>query len=464
MARLRNCLRCIFTGIGRGFWHHQPSHLIAKVINKSRCLFPLPLAGLVWLVLLLGQMGLQAQEALRISMAGDLAAASRKQAANSIGYYNLLWGPLSLRCSANVSTEYTDNAGNSARSDGDLITRPSINTDLHWPVTTHNSLDVSVGAGYSFYARHSELDQFFLSPNSGISLDVYIGDWVFNVHDRASLTQNTYENPTTTNGVNSSYLQNNVGVSGMWDLNKALLNVGYDHADYMSLNTTSTSGQPDSASENFYLNAGLRPREEILFGVEGGLGLVSYDHGGGTNSLYGQTAGAMQLNGGVFCSLQLSEHFSARLDGGYTIFSPEQTAVTGTNAISNSSGLYFQMSLSHQVNAHVSYTLSAGHSVDYAYNGQPYDRYFVRLNPNWNFIYRWNFGTSVSWEHGTQVATGTAAGGLSYDQYNLGFNVNHQITQKLSAGMNYRWVMETANQAALNSTQNIVGLSLAYQF
>lgn len=427
-------------------------------IKTSRCLLPL-----VGLALLLGQMGLHAQEALRISMAGDLAAAARKQAANSIGYYNLLWGPVSLRASANVSTEYTDNSGNSSRADGDLITRPSINTALHWPVTTHNSLDVSVGAGYSFYAKHSEWDQFFLTPNSGISLDVYIGDWVFNVHDRASLTENTYENPTTTNGMNSSYLQNNVGVSGMWDLNKALLNIGYDHADYMSLNNATTSGQPDSASENFFINAGLRPREEILIGVEGGLGFVKYDQGGATNSFRGLATDAMQLNGGVFCSLQLSEHFSARLDGGYTVYSPDKTA-TGTNAISDSTGLYFQMSLSHQVNAHVSYSLSAGHSVDYAYNGQPYDRYFVRLNPNWNFIYRWNFGTSISWEHGTQVAAGATSGALSYEQYNLGFNLDHQITQKLTAGMNYRWVMETANQANLNSTQNIVGLSLAYQF
>lgn len=433
------------------------------VINKSRCLLPRPLVGLVWL-LLLGQMGLQAQEALRISMAGDLAAASRKQAANSIGYYNLLWGPLSLRCSANVSTEYTDNAGNSARSDGDLITRPSINTDLHWPVTTHNSLDVSVGAGYSFYAKHSGWDQFFLSPNSGISLDVYIGDWVFNVHDRASLTQNTYENPTTANGVNSSYLQNNVGVSGLWDLNKALINVGYDHADYMNFNTATTTGQPDSASENFYLNAGLRPREEILFGVEGGLGLVSYDHAGTTNSSPGLATDAMQLNGGLFCSLQLSEHFSARVDGGYTVYSPDKTATTGTNAMSDSTGLYFQISLTHQVNAHVSYSLSAGHSVDYAYNGQPYDRYFVRLNPSWNFIYRWSLSPSLSWEHGTQVSAGATASALSYEQYNLGLNLNHQITAKLSAGMYYRWVMETANQADLNYTQNIVGLSLAYQF
>ena len=426
------------------------------MITKTHCILNLPVAGLILLFLLLGETGLRAQEALRISMAGDLAAAGRKQAASSVGYYNLLWGPLSLRGSASVSTEYTDNVGNSSTAEGDVITRPAIDTELHWPVTERNSLDVSLGAGYSFYAQHSDLDQFFLTPNSGISFDVYVGDWVFNLHDRASLTQNAYENPTTTNGVNSTYLQNNAGVSGLWDLNKAVLSIGYDHANYMSLATT-TFSQPDSASENFYLNAGVRPREEILVGVEGGFGLMNYDRSGVTNSTSAVAADAMQWNGGIFCTLQLSQHFSARVDAGYTVYTPDKT---GTNAASGSAGSYFQLSLTHQVNEHVSYSLSAGHSLDYAYNGQPYDRYFVRLNPSWNFIYKWNFGTSFSWEQGTQV--GVSA--LSYEQYTAGFSLGHQLTRKLSVEMHYQWVMETANQAPLNFTGNIVGLSLAYQF
>ena len=426
------------------------------VITKRNPVLNLPVAGLVLVLLLLGETGLRAQEALRISMAGDLAAAGRKQAASSVGYYNLLWGPLALRCSAALSTEYTDNARNSSSSAGDVITRPTINTQLHWPVTMRNSLDVSVGVGYSIYAKHTELNQFFLSPDSGVSFDVFIGDWVINLHDRATLTENAYENPTTTNGVNQSYLQNNVGVSGLWDLNKAVVSVGYDHANYMSL-SSGGSGQPDSASENFYLNAGLRPREEILVGVEGGLGLMSYNHSGATNGVSSLAADAMQLNGGVFATLQLSQHFSARLDAGYTIYAPDNT---GTNSASDTAGLYFQLSVTHQVNERVSYSLSAGHSVDYAYNGQPYERSFVRLNPTWNFLYKWNVGSSFSWEHGTQV--GVSA--LVYDQYTAGFSLGRQLTQKLSGGMHYQWVMETANQATLNYTANIVGLNLNYQF
>ena len=66
------------------------------VITKRNPVLNLPVAGLVLVVLLLGETGLRAQEALRISMAGDLAAAGRKQAASSVGYYNLLWGAARL--------------------------------------------------------------------------------------------------------------------------------------------------------------------------------------------------------------------------------------------------------------------------------------------------------------------------------------------------------------------------------
>lgn len=52
---------------------------------------------------------LHAQEALRVSMAGDLAAASRKQEANTLGYYNLLTGPVAWRFLSGVEMDFNDN-------------------------------------------------------------------------------------------------------------------------------------------------------------------------------------------------------------------------------------------------------------------------------------------------------------------------------------------------------------------
>jgi hypothetical protein len=438
------------------FLHHTLQLDPKTVITRSSHTLSRPIVRLVLFFLLLAKMGLEGQEALRISMAGDVAAAERKQAASSVGYYNLLWGALSLRCSAALAGEYTDNVHNSSSSGEDFIVRPSINTQLHWPVTIQNALDISVGAGYSFYQQHPQLNQFFLTPNSGVSFDVYIGDWVINLHDRATLTENNYENPTTTNGVNRTYFQNTIGISGLWDLNKAMLSFGYDHVNYMMLGSSGNS-QPDSTSENFYVNAGIRPRQEILIGLQGGLGLVSYDQSSSSNSVSSLPQNALQVNAGIFSSVQLSQLFSARVDAGYTVYMPDSV---GTNAASQSDSLYFQLSLTHQVNEHVKYSLSAGHSVDFAYNSQPYDRYYVRLTPTWNVIYKWDLGASLAWEQGTQIGLNS----MTYDQYSAGINLGRRLTQKITGSMYYRWVKETSDQATLNYTQNIVGLSLNYQF
>ena len=395
---------------------------------------------------------LAAQEALRVSLAGDVAAATRQQAQNTVGYYNLMWGPVSLRSSAGLSEEYNDNVRNSAGAQGDLITRPSVDAQVNWPVTERNTLNLSLNAGYSFYAQHSELNQFFFNPGSGLSFDIYVGDWVFNLHDRITVTENSYENPTTTGGQNS-FLQNNAGVSGLWNLNKIVVSIGYDHANYMGLATL--RGQPDSASENFFMNTGVRLRPEIMVGVESGLGLVRYDGAGGSNSV--AIPNASQWNAGVFAAVQVSEHLSARLDGGYTVYSPDTVR---TNSSSEMTALYFQFSLTHQVDEHVSYSLSAGRSVDFAYNGQAYDRIFVRLNPNWNVVRKFSITTPVWWEQGTQAGLGS----LTYSQYGAGFTVGRALTQKLSATFRYQWVMETSGVASYNYTANIVGLNLTYQF
>ena len=421
-----------------------------------------------WLALLLalGLVRADAQEALRQSLAGDVAAAGRQQAQSTVGYYNLLWGPVSLRFNAAASAEYTDNSRSSAsHQSSDEIFRPSVGADLNWPVTEWNTLNVSLAAGYSFYAQNSDLNQFYLNPGSGISFEMFVGDWVLNFHDRASVSENTYENPTYNGRSSNAQMQNDAGVSGRWDLNKIVLNTGFDHVNYTSLD--GGRGQPDSSSENFSLNLAYKVLPELLVGVEGGLGLISYAAAGATNTV--AVRDATQWSGGVFSSWQASEHLSMRLDAGYTVYSPGQTGtnlfLVGTNIVALPVGgdytaLYFQFSVSHTVNEHVSYTLSAGHSVDFAYNGSPTDRYFVALNPRWNFIRNFSVSPSFRWESGSQLATGAT----SYDQYGVGLTVGCSLTQKLSASAYYQWVMETANQAALNYTANIVGLNLAYRF
>jgi hypothetical protein len=395
------------------------------------------------------------QEALRFSMAGDLAAEGQKQAESSIGFYNLLTGPVAWRFSAGLAMDYNDNINLQAQNvHGDFIFRPNINTQVHWPVTQLNDLNLSVAAGYSAYVQHSDLDQFFVNPGSGISFNIYTGDFVINLHDRISITENAYQNQSANGNTIYASLENTAGVNALWDLNKAVMTVGYDHADYMALN--SNQGQPDTTSENFSLNGGVRLVSETLVGVEAGGGLVSYSGSGAAGSA--AKPDATQWNLGAFCTTTISEYLEARLDAGYTAFTPDMKSTSFDSQAA--SGYYLQILLTHRLNRFLDYSLSGGRSVDLSYGGQPYERYTVRWQGNWSFLRNYTISTPLWWEHGTEVYFQTA----SYDQYGAGIGIGRQITEKLSGNISYQFVEETSAQPGMNYTDNIVSLSFSYQF
>ena len=395
------------------------------------------------------------QEALRMSLAGNLAAESQRQAESTIGYYNLLWGPVAWRFSSGVGFDYDDNINlQSQNREGDFIVRPNLDTRTHWPITQKNSLDISLGAGYSFHAIYSKWDQFYVNPGSGLSFNIYAGDCVINLHDRISITENAYQNPTAGGNGDYAQLENTAGVNTLWDLNKLVAQLGFDHADNISIG----SGQqvPDTTSENFFLNAGLHFLPQLTAGVEGGVGLISYSQSQSASI----QPDAMQWNAGVFCKAQISQYISGQLDAGYTMYAPNATgALTNLNDAAN---LYFQLSLTHRVNRFLTYTLTAGESTESSFYGQPYNYYFARVQPSWNLFRKYQLSTPFWWQAGSQLYSRGSS--TDYDQIGAGINISRSITQKLTGTLGWQFVRESSSQASLNYTVNIVSLNLSYQF
>ena len=399
----------------------------------------------------------RSQETLRMSLAGNLAAENQRQAESTIGYYNLLWGPVAWRFSSGVGFDYDDNINlQSHNREGDFIMRPNLDTRTHWPITQKNSLDVSLGVGYSFHANHSEWNQFYVNPGSGLSFNIYAGDWAINLHDRISITENAYQNPTAGGNGDYAQLENTAGASLFRDMNKLTVQLGYDHANDISLGASRQVG--DTTSENFYLNAGVPVLPEITLGVEGGVSLMDYSQ---TQSASAQPGG-MQWNAGAFCKAQISQYISGQLDAGYTMYTPSSTgAVTNKN---NAANMYFQLSLTHRVNRFLNYTLSAGRSTESSFYGQPYNYYFARVQPGWNLFREYQLSTPFWWQKGTQLYAQGGGGGTDYTQIGAGINISRAITQKLTGTLGWQFVRESSSQASLNYTANIVSLNLSYQF
>jgi len=393
------------------------------------------------------------QEATRLSLAGAAAAEANHQAAATIGYYNLRLGDLALRFTSGTGVAYNDNIHlSSSHPEGDVILTPNLNMAIHLPVTQNNSLDLTVGAGYSIYTTHSDMNQFFINPGSGLFYNIYVGDFVINLHERVSITENGYQNPTVNGGGNNASLNNTVGVGVTWDLNQVVLSAGYDHGNYMSLGSGLRA--PDSATDNLFLSAGVHVRPELTVGVEAGGSSVTYSQSGGT--AYPDTK---QWSVGGFGRWQVSQYINTELHAGYTELLPGNTTSTNLST-APSGGLYFGFSLSHRVNEWLDYTFSADRSQDLQNYGQPYTTDTVRLTPNWKFIHDYTFSTPFWWTHGTQFYFQAN----TYDQYGGGLNVGRQITEKLSSSLSYQYIQETSDQAGLNYTVNIISLNFAYRF
>lgn len=386
-----------------------------------------------------------AQEALRASIAGSESARARREAMGSIGYYNLKMGPVGLRAATGLAMDFTDNVNlGGADTEGDLIIRPSVNTQLIWPMTDRNVLNLNVQVGYSAYMENSQLNQLYITPGTELSFDFFVGDFVINVHDRPSLTQNAYQDPTVVGTGDYAQFQNEAGVSVLWDLNKAVLSTGYDHVNYLSL--TSESRRPDGESELFYLSGGWRVQPEMLLGLVAGSGLIRY-----TSDL---SPDATQWSVGGFYSWQLSQYLRGRADVGYTVYTPD---APGFKEVS---GVYARLSLDHRLNRLVSYTLSGGRTLNLSFYGGAYELYTVNLNLNWNLVRKVGMATSFWYEHGTQPYASPEV----FDRFGAGVSFGRTLTRKLSGHLGYQYILRLSNLPNGEYTINTVSLSFNYRF
>lgn len=401
------------------------------------------------------------QEALRVGTEGNLAAtqALHEREGTALGYYNFLVGPTAWRFSSGMGFQYNDNIYlNKDNPQSSLVLQPSVGSIMHWPVTLNNSLDFSLNAGYSEYLQHSARSQFNVQPGSQLSFDIYVGDCKINLHDRLNITDVGYQNPGVAgSGNNQETLYNTAGLVAAYDFGRLQTHLGYDHSDYIQLNTTTL---PSVTSENFYGDAGIPIQPELIAGVESGVSLINYQLTGPFNPF--NVSAATQWYAGIFASYQLSDFLSARLDGGHTDYIPDNTV--GGFPSASDPGYYFSTTLTHKVNQWLNYTLTAGRSTDLSSAGQVQTRTYVQLNPYYNILEHYSISTPFTYQQGSRPTYITLNSGEDYDQFTIGLTVSRPITKKLTTTLSYLYINEDSTTAGLVYTQNLITLSFNYQF
>ena len=426
-----------------------PPH--AHVNRPSKCI-----ALVFFLPLLCAASIARSQDVVRPSLAGEAAAEARRQDIEHIPY-NLLMGPIRFRVSATLGVEYNDNINLAeVNTQEDVIIRPQVNVNAIWPVTQLNTLRLDLGLGYAFYIDHSNADTsgVLISPGSQLAFDIFIGDFRINFHERPSLQQDPIAELALSNVVDYGRFENTVGVSVLWDLNKAVVTLGYDHYTYIS--TTSTFNYLNRNAEELSGNVDFAVSSTTNVGLESYAVFNYYDQ----NVLNDSTDYAI----GAFAETQLTNYLKIRVAGGYQWISFNNGGVVSTRPFHDSGKLsdyYANILISHRINPAIVQSLSAGHESQLGVNSNYITLNYIRHTVSWNIIRNTLLSTEFFYEDADE------SGGFIREhlhRFGGAIAVGYQLTPHITLGLRYQYTQKDSNVPLRDYTQNRVSLDGTYSF
>jgi hypothetical protein len=399
----------------------------------------------------------QCQDEVRMSLASEQAAEAQHPNTTS-NYYNIQTGPVYFRFEGEMGLELNDNANYSETSpDADVALRPTLNVEASWPVTEQNTLALSAGVGYVEYLRDRSLSHLNITSDSGLDFKVYSGDFVLDFHDRFSAVDYEEEDPS----VSASFirLENTIGVSGDWDLNRLILSLGYDHDMFNSL--SGNFQYSDNNSELFFGRAAflVGPRNRV--GLEAGGGWTTFDEHILDDSTH--------FSVGPYYQAQLTPHINTEFHAGFatyqfshdaTFSAPEVAYIGATTNVSDFNGYYAALSINHVVNDRFSHSLMAGRRIQEGITANLSDVYYAGYKATWHVL------QSVSTTAGFEYDHGNTSGGVveTYDYYGPTIGFRYQITDKLGNTVTYNFIKKDSDVSTLSYTQNRILIDFTYAF
>jgi len=404
---------------------------------------------------LLGCAGVWGQDAFRVSMAGQDAAEAKKRALEN-QRFNVKLGPVSLRLGGQLGVQATDNVRftSDQLAESDLIIRPLLNVLSVWRMTERNNLSVALGVGYDKYIRTSDYDGFYVSPDSDLSFDLYVKDFVINLHSRFAYLQDVTGDPTISGIGRLSRFENTSGVRVRWDLNKVALTAGIDHEIYHP--TESQYARYIRASELGIVSAAVQIHPALFGGLQIGGGMTSYENQ--------PQADNTQFSIGPFFQAQLSEYTSLRLAGGYVSYFLDTS--TTNNVSSQFDAFYFDLSLRQQLGKLLSHSFSVGRQLQ---TGGGYasatDQYYARYGINWRLFRKTMLTTFFSYQNISYPDFyQNVISSEEIDYYGLGFTFSRPLTRHISGSLGYQLYLKNSDKGSFDYTRNQLALNITYAF
>ena len=366
--------------------------------------------------------------------------------------YNFKLGDFKTRLRPSLSLSYNDNINTSRyQPQTDFIITPMLQGEASYPLSRRNLLSLEAGLGYQEYLDHPELSTWQVTSGSQLSLDAWVKDVQFNVHERVSYMKDSALQGAVANTAGFGTLNNAAGLSAIWDLEDVLLSAGYDH-----LNVISGSGEfnaVDHATEQVFTRAGFQVHPKVITGVEASAAFTRYDR----NVLNDNN----RRRAGAYADFLPGRHFRFQPRFGYSFYQFQQTSRSVQT--SDQGSWYAALSLSHQPSDTLTYSITTGHELSLGIQSDLLEIWYVRPNIALSLTPNLRVNLLSTYEHGKQGA-GNISGNLqeSYDLVAAGPGFSYALMKRLSVGASYRITLRGSQQSTRSYVQNLAMLTLTY--
>jgi hypothetical protein len=367
-------------------------------------------------------------------------------------HYNLAVGPLRFNVAAGVGFEYNDNVNLSDHDrQSDFIFRPSLNIDSIWQISDLNTLRFSLGMSYAHYFTHTQYDTrgVLFSPNSELAMTVMVGEVSLTFRDRFSYQEDPYAIPTVTNTAVFRRYENLVGAQADWDINSSThLTVGYNHYNLWTID--SIFEEASHSIDTVFIRPSVKVAPAVTVGVDASASYIQYD-----TSVFNDGASILA---GPYVDWAVTDSTRVYVEGGYQDFLDEGGGSIGHVADKNS--YYIKAEIDNRLSDYFNQRLSFSKTLEAGYTSQYYELWHVEYAADWKLTPSLIFDPVLFYEHFRSEGGVTSNG----DDYGTDLGLRYILTPSITLGADYRFVLYNSNIPDSNYYQNLVLLSLFYNF
>lgn len=402
----------------------------------------------------------QAQEALRESLAAEAAAERRKAEFEAVDY-NLRFGSVRILLEGAFSAEFNDNINYSATDPrADLLLRPLLNTAAFWPVTDKNILNFSLGLGYEKYINHAEYDRALIVPGSELTFDFFVKRLRITFYDRFFYMRESLNRGAVSGAAEYGGLDNLAGVKVTWDLHKAVLDTYYGHQNWVS--STERFDYLDRSSELVLGRVSFLLNPALTVGTEWTASWTAYDREILNDSL-GHSAGA-------FAQWRIAQHLRLTPRAGYVTYIFDKDSVAGRE--NDPRTWYSSLNFSRRAGKFLTHSLEVGRQLCLGITSNYEELYYARYNLDWIVNRRTRVGTGLFYEIGEYPRWSLRgpggppffSSGEEYDRFGVTLGFSYALSKTLKAHATYRHVVKKSTWDARDYDQNVLILGGAYHF